>query len=108
MNNKFKVLDLFCGCGGMTEGLIEAGLEPIAGIDIWDKAIASYESNFDHIGICEDLRKLPPEKFNEKYNKEGQTIDIIVGVLLVKDFQLLGNVIKKIREIHCLLNLLNI
>jgi DNA (cytosine-5)-methyltransferase 1 len=95
MNNKFKVLDLFCGCGGMTEGLIEAGLEPIAGIDIWDKAIASYESNFDHIGICEDLRELPPEKFNEEYNEEGQTIDIIVGGPPCQGFSIAGKRDKK-------------
>ena len=38
----FNVLDLFCGCGGMSKGLSDAGLNVIAGIDIWDKAIENY------------------------------------------------------------------
>ena len=30
-----NVLDLFCGCGGMSQGLTDAKLNIIAGIDIW-------------------------------------------------------------------------
>ena len=75
-----RVLDLFCGCGGMSKGLTDAGLNVIAGIDIWDKAITSYASNFvEHHAICEDLTLFPPEKFDELYNKERMTIDILVG-----------------------------
>lgn len=33
-----NVLDLFCGCGGFTKGLVDSGLNVVAGIDIWDKA----------------------------------------------------------------------
>ena len=40
MSTKLKprltVLDLFCGAGGTSEGLVNAGLNVIAGIDIWD------------------------------------------------------------------------
>ncbi len=80
-NNKLNlnVIDLFCGCGGMSKGLTDAGMNIIAGIDVWDKAIVSYRKNFHHEGICEDLTKLPPEKFNELYNKKNETIDLIVG-----------------------------
>ena len=56
------MLDLFCGCGGMSKGLENAGLNIIAGIDIWDKAIDSYKKNFKHLSICEDISKLSPEK----------------------------------------------
>ena len=68
--NTFNVLDLFCGCGGMSKGLTDAGLNVIAGIDIWDKAIENYNKNFLHKAYCEDLTSLPPEKFNSLYNKE--------------------------------------
>jgi DNA (cytosine-5)-methyltransferase 1 len=77
--SKLNVIDLFCGCGGMSKGLTDAGLNIIAGIDIWDKAINSYKKNYEHIGICEDLTKFPPEKFNEIYNKSNIIIDLIVG-----------------------------
>ena len=78
-NNRLNVIDLFCGCGGMSKGLTDAGLNIIAGIDIWDKAINSYKQNYHHNAICEDLTKLPPEKFNTLYNRENITIDLIVG-----------------------------
>ena len=38
-----NVIDLFCGCGGMSKGLSDAGLHIIAGIDIWDVAITPTE-----------------------------------------------------------------
>lgn len=76
---QYNTLDLFCGCGGMSKGLEDAGLNVIAGIDIWDKAISSYEKNFKHQGICEDLTKLSPEQFQQQYNKDCKQVDIIVG-----------------------------
>ena len=36
-----NAIDLFCGCGGLTKGLVDAGLNVIAGIDIWNTAIES-------------------------------------------------------------------
>ena len=31
--NKPKVIDLFCGCGGLSYGFVEAGYEVVLGID---------------------------------------------------------------------------
>ena len=85
-----NVIDLFCGCGGMSKGLTDAGLNVIAGIDIWDKAVASYNKNFDHNAYCEDLTKLPPEKFNELYNKDNKSVDILVGGPPCQSFSIAG------------------
>ena len=71
--NSLNVIDLFCGCGGMSKGLTDAGLNIIAGIDIWDKAINSYKKNYHHQAICEDLTKLPPDKFNTLYKSLMET-----------------------------------
>ena len=87
---ELKVLDLFCGCGGMSKGLTDAGLNIIAGVDIWDKAINSYEKNFHHQAICEDLTKLPPEKFNTLYNNANLPIDLIVGGPPCQGFSIAG------------------
>jgi DNA (cytosine-5)-methyltransferase 1 len=76
---KLNVIDLFCGCGGMSKGLTDAGLNIIAGIDIWDRAVESYNKNFEHKAYCEDLTKLTPEKFDELYNKDNKKVDILVG-----------------------------
>ena len=90
MPQLLNVIDLFCGCGGMSKGLTDAGLNIIAGIDIWDKAIENYNKNFEHKAYCEDLTKLPPEKFNELYNKENKNIDILVGGPPCQSFSIAG------------------
>ena len=85
-----NVIDLFCGCGGMSKGLTDSGLNVIAGIDVWDKAVESYNKNYNHKAYCEDLTKLPPEKFNELYNKENKIIDILVGGPPCQSFSIAG------------------
>jgi len=85
-----NVIDLFCGVGGMSKGLTDAGLNVIAGVDIWDKAINNYKKNFEHQAICEDLTKLPPEKFNLLYNKENKIVDLIVGGPPCQGFSIAG------------------
>ena len=40
-----KVIDLFCGIGGLTSGLIQSGLEVVAGIDIDKKCEFAYSVN---------------------------------------------------------------
>ena len=85
-----NVIDLFCGCGGMSKGLTDAGLNVIAGIDIWDKAVESYNKNYHHKAYCADLTQLPPEKFNELYNKENKIVDILVGGPPCQSFSIAG------------------
>lgn len=41
----YTAVDLFCGCGGMTEGLRQAGFHVLAGIEIDDNAASAYEMN---------------------------------------------------------------
>ena len=90
ISKRLNVLDLFCGCGGMSKGLTDAGLNVIAGIDIWDKAVENYNKNYHHKAYCEDLTQLPPEKFNELYNKENKNVDILVGCPPCQSFSIAG------------------
>lgn len=85
-----NVIDLFCGCGGMSKGLTDAGLNVIAGIDVWDKAVLSYNKNFTHKAYCEDLTQLSPEKFAELYNKDNKTVDVLVGGPPCQSFSIAG------------------
>jgi len=87
---KLNVLDLFCGCGGMSKGLEQSGLNIVAGIDIWDKAIESYKQNFNHLGICEDLKEFSPEIFDKEYNIGKDSIDILVGGVPCQGFSIAG------------------
>jgi DNA (cytosine-5)-methyltransferase 1 len=88
--SKKIVLDLFCGCGGMTKGLIDSGFEILAGIDIWDKAIENYNKNYEHEGICADLKNLSPVEFDKTYNKKKLKIDLIVGGPPCQGFSIAG------------------
>lgn len=81
-------IDLFCGCGGLSKGLSNAGIEVLAGIDHWDKAIDTYTANNNHIGLCRDLENYPPEQFE---NETGITsIDILAGGPPCQGFSIAG------------------
>ena len=43
-----KCVDLFSGCGGLSLGFQNAGIEILAAIDNWDKAVEVYNNNFSH------------------------------------------------------------
>ena len=76
--------------GGMSKGLTASGINVIAGIDIWDKAINSYKKNFSHMSICENLVELSPEKFDKVYNTNRYIIDLIVGGPPCQSFSIAG------------------
>lgn len=70
MNNKeFKAVDFFCGGGGMTHGLIQAGINVVAGIDLDFAAKETYELNnpgakFVHA----DLNILPTDYLQKEFD----------------------------------------
>lgn len=43
-----RIVDLFCGCGGLSLGFERAGYEVVAGYDNWAAAINVYRQNFNH------------------------------------------------------------
>ncbi len=45
MKSKLKAIDLFCGGGGLSKGLSDAGIEIVAAFDNWDTAINFYRKN---------------------------------------------------------------
>lgn len=51
----YKVVDLFCGCGGLSLGFQNAGFDIVAAYDNWDEAIKIYNKNFKHRVIKRDL-----------------------------------------------------
>ena len=45
---KYNVLDLFCGCGGLSRGFIDAGFNVDLGVDFDDMALKSFAHNHDN------------------------------------------------------------
>ena len=53
---KLNVIDLFCGAGGMSLGLKQAGFNIVAAMDNWDAAVDCYKANFQgHVVYKQDL-----------------------------------------------------
>lgn len=50
-----RVVDLFCGCGGLSLGFEKAGFDVVAAFDNWDAALHVYNANFPHPGRLLDL-----------------------------------------------------
>lgn len=64
---KYNCIDLFSGCGGLSEGLKQAGFKIVAAIEIVPDAIKAYKLNHKRTKVipndirkvdCEDIKKL--------------------------------------------------
>lgn len=54
-----KAIDFFCGAGGLTRGLLNAGIHVLAGIDSDERLRETYEhNNTPSRFVCSDIRKL--------------------------------------------------
>ena len=69
MNKRsYKAIDFFCGGGGMTCGLRQAGIDVIAGVDIDKEARDTYEYNNPGTAFIEtDIRNLRSNYFERKF-----------------------------------------
>lgn len=63
------VVDLFCGSGGLSLGLINAGFKCIKAYDIWPAAVATFGNN-----VCETV-----EEFDLRHNPHIPDCDVIAG-----------------------------
>lgn len=89
MSKKNTVIDLFCGCGGLSQGFIDAGYEISLGIDKWKDAIETF--NFNHKGskgIVADLLELNPNTVSK--NENITKVDVIVGGPPCQGFSIAG------------------
>lgn len=81
-----KVVDLFCGCGGLSLGFERAGMDVVAGFDNWQDALDVYRRNFTHPAIRTDLSNV-----DESVEKIRQfEPDMIIGGPPCQDFSSAG------------------
>ena len=86
---KYNVIDLFCGCGGLSLGFEQAGYNVLLGIDNWEDALVTYRHN--HKGgktLCADLMNLSPAEIESAIGK--QKIDVIIGGPPCQGFSVAG------------------
>lgn len=75
-NKKLKVLDLFCGAGGLSYGFKLAGFSIVGGVE-WDKAaMETHSTNFkSKFEFCGDIKEISDETIIK--NLKG--VDVIIG-----------------------------
>ncbi len=84
-----KVLDLFCGCGGLSKGFLNEGYHIEAGIDNDEIALKTFSHN--HHGaktFFEDLGNIDVKRFIK--NNLNAKIDLIVGGPPCQGFSISG------------------
>ncbi len=86
---KHTVLDLFCGCGGLSLGFEMAGFDVKMAIDNWEDALVTYRHNRRGVlAVNADLITLDPENVEEKYNVHD--VDVIIGGPPCQGFSVAG------------------
>lgn len=81
-----RVVDLFCGCGGLSLGFQMAGFEVVAAYDKWKSALDVYRLNFDH--PAEELDLSNVEKSSAIISQRQP--DMIIGGPPCQDFSSAG------------------
>lgn len=81
-----RVVDLFCGSGGLSRGLMDSGMEIVAAYDSWRTCIDTYRRNLgDHAEVL-DLRQTQQAIAAVKRHKP----DMIAGGPPCQDFSTAG------------------
>lgn len=89
MKKGLKVLDLFCGAGGLSEGFKRAGFEIVLGIDSDKDALETFKLNHPKSEvICEDVSTITKKEIEEIIG--AVKIDIVIGGPPCQGFSMAG------------------
>ena len=88
-----KAVDLFAGCGGLSLGFEQAGVEVVAAFEVWDAAVECYRANFNHPVLQKDLSD-PIAAANEI---RPFAPDVIIGGPPCQDFSYCGKRVEAAR-----------
>lgn len=89
---KYTVLDLFCGCGGLSRGFIDAGFNVPLGVDFDEMALKTFAHNHEKaVAMKLDLFNLDNVDIIADFFKEkGFAPDVLVGGPPCQGFSLAG------------------
>jgi DNA (cytosine-5)-methyltransferase 1 len=84
-------VDLFCGAGGLTEGLRAAGYSARLAVDFDQQAIDTFQHNHPGItAVCADITGLDGERTRELAKLEKGELDLLAGGPPCQGFSLAG------------------
>jgi DNA (cytosine-5)-methyltransferase 1 len=85
--DKPTCIDLFCGCGGFSEGFRQAGFEAVLGVDIHKPSVDTFRYNHPSATvILGDMRKLSDDKLRDAIT--DRSIDVITAGVPCQGFSL--------------------
>lgn len=83
-------VDFFCGGGGMTRGLLDAGIQVLAGIDSNPSCRETYENNNHNTYLLCDICELTPDALVKKFPQLKRNDEVmLVGCAPCQPFSLL-------------------
>lgn len=90
MSENNKIVDLFCGCGGLSSGFQNAGFKVVGAFDNWKPAIDVYNENLEDGAESLDLSDLDKtfEVLDVLFERVG--VDGIIGGPPCQDFSSAG------------------
>lgn len=68
MKRNIKAIDFFCGAGGLTYGMSQAGIKVFAGVDIESSCKKTYETNNDAIFIEKSIVDITAKEIKQLFN----------------------------------------
>jgi DNA (cytosine-5)-methyltransferase 1 len=77
MGFTISAVDIFCGIGGLTHGLIKAGIPVVAGIDSDESCRYAYETNNGALFVKEDIRNLTGSQIRSLFGRAH--VKVLVG-----------------------------
>lgn len=73
-------VDLFCGCGGLTLGLVKAGFKVVAAVEVDPLAVKAYKNNHKGVDVWEeDIQTIPSDRVVERLSLEPGELDVLAG-----------------------------
>ena len=76
---KCVAVDLFSGCGGLSQGLEDAGFKVLACCEIRQEARAAYKLNHPDTVLLEDVRTADPVDLKKKLGIRRGQLDLLAG-----------------------------
>lgn len=85
----YTFVDLFCGAGGITQGLVQAGFQPIVSVEINPIASATHQKNFPQCRhFCGDIANFSAKKLVQQI--DVPEIHLVVGGPPCQGFSVAG------------------
>ena len=95
VKSKLQVIDLFCGCGGASIGVVNSGHHLVAALDVDPVACGAYSGYLGLEPICADLNDIDGSAILDHYGLRKEEIDVVIGCPPCQGFSSLKNTTNK-------------